>query len=242
MRHGIPVHTAPLCQWQRPLPVLLKIKPLLINILWNIPHHTAPWQKNSRLSDSTPGCSQGAVADTPDTIEEGDIVAVYTSDGRMIGVGHYQIGSITVRILAWGDKAIDEAFFSDRLNEAFLHFNTFDLTQAYGAPAGLSTCSATAYNTTFGMPLRHNATSIITQISKPISPGWPEHITSVAMPTSLWRVLNGATQLRFANTNAHCAVTPEILIYACAEMLASTGRRLTPRQYWPGRSALCRLS
>ena len=37
----------------------------------------------------------------------------------MIGVGHYQIGSITVRILAWGDKAIDEAFFSDRLNEAF---------------------------------------------------------------------------------------------------------------------------
>ncbi len=75
--------------------------------------------KEQSLERFHPWVFSGAVADTPDTIEEGDIVAVYTSDGRMIGVGHYQIGSITVRILAWGDKAIDEAFFSDRLNEAF---------------------------------------------------------------------------------------------------------------------------
>lgn len=75
--------------------------------------------KEQSLERFHPWVFSGAVADTPDTIEEGDIVAVYTSDGRMIGVGHYQIGSITVRILAWGDKTIDEAFFSDRLNEAF---------------------------------------------------------------------------------------------------------------------------
>lgn len=75
--------------------------------------------KEQSLERFHPWVFSGAVADTPATIEEGDIVAVYTSDGRMIGVGHYQIGSITVRILAWGDKAIDEAFFSDRLKEAF---------------------------------------------------------------------------------------------------------------------------
>ena len=75
--------------------------------------------KEQSLERFHPWVFSGAVADPPATIEEGDIVAVYTSDGRMIGVGHYQIGSITVRILAWGDKAIDEAFFSDRLNEAF---------------------------------------------------------------------------------------------------------------------------
>ena len=75
--------------------------------------------KEQSLERFHPWVFSGAVADTPDTIEEGDIVAVYTSGGRMIGVGHYQIGSITVRILAWGDKAIDEVFFSDRLNEAF---------------------------------------------------------------------------------------------------------------------------
>ena len=75
--------------------------------------------KEQSLERFHPWVFSGAVADTPDTIEEGDIVAVYTSDGRMIGVGHYQIGSITVRILAWGDKTIDETFFSDRLKEAF---------------------------------------------------------------------------------------------------------------------------
>lgn len=75
--------------------------------------------KEQSLERFHPWVFSGAVADTPDTIEEGDIVAVYTSDGRMIGVGHYQIGSITVRILAWGDTAIDDAFFADRLKEAF---------------------------------------------------------------------------------------------------------------------------
>ncbi len=75
--------------------------------------------KEQSLERFHPWVFSGAVADTPATIEEGDIVAVYTSDGRMIGVGHYQIGSITVRILAWGDKTIDETFFSDRLKEAF---------------------------------------------------------------------------------------------------------------------------
>lgn len=75
--------------------------------------------KEQSLERFHPWVFSGAVAHTPDNIEEGDIVAVYTSDGRMIGVGHYQIGSITVRILAWGDTAIDDAFFADRLKEAF---------------------------------------------------------------------------------------------------------------------------
>jgi 23S rRNA (cytosine1962-C5)-methyltransferase len=75
--------------------------------------------KEQSLERFHPWVFSGAVARTPDNIEEGDIVAVYSSDGKLIGVGHYQIGSITVRILAWGDAVIDDEFFARRLAEAF---------------------------------------------------------------------------------------------------------------------------
>ncbi len=55
----------------------------------------------------------------PQNIDEGDLVSVLSADGRTLGVGHYQVGSIAVRILAWGEKVIDKNFFSTRLNEAF---------------------------------------------------------------------------------------------------------------------------
>ncbi len=47
-----------------------------------------------------------------DGIEEGDLVAVAASDGRIIGTGHFQIGSIAVRMLSFdADEDIDAAFF-----------------------------------------------------------------------------------------------------------------------------------
>lgn len=75
--------------------------------------------KEQSLERFHPWVFSGAVAHTPDNIEEGDIVAVCSNDGRLIGVGHYQIGSITVRILAWRDATIDETFFAGRLAEAY---------------------------------------------------------------------------------------------------------------------------
>lgn len=82
------------------------------------PHIILRRGKEQSLERFHPWVFSGAVAQIPDNIEEGDIVAVHSADGRLIGVGHYQIGSITVRILAWGDAVIDETFFSHRLNEA----------------------------------------------------------------------------------------------------------------------------
>lgn len=60
----------------------------------------------------------GAIATLPKDIEEGEIVKVITSDGRLIGTGHYQIGSIAVRILDFSDRVIDKEFFKERLTEA----------------------------------------------------------------------------------------------------------------------------
>lgn len=75
--------------------------------------------KEQSLQRLHPWVFSGAVAQLPDNIEEGDIVSVYSSDGKLIGVGDYQIGSITVRILEWGDAVIDGQFFAARLKEAY---------------------------------------------------------------------------------------------------------------------------
>lgn len=75
--------------------------------------------KEESLERLHPWVFSGAVAAQPDDIEEGDLVSVVSSDGRVIGTGHYQIGSITVRILAWGDSVIDDDFYATRLQEAY---------------------------------------------------------------------------------------------------------------------------
>lgn len=75
--------------------------------------------KEESLERFHPWVFSGAVASMPDNIEEGDYVSVVSADGRLIGSGHYQIGSITVRILQWGDGDIDEKFYATRLEEAF---------------------------------------------------------------------------------------------------------------------------
>ena len=75
--------------------------------------------KEESLKRFHPWVFSGAIAHADPAIEEGDVVSVFGSDGTHIGNGHYQVGSIMVRILAWGDIAIDDAFYSDRLRQAW---------------------------------------------------------------------------------------------------------------------------
>ena len=74
--------------------------------------------KEDSLNRFHPWVFSGAIATMPNDLEEGDIVDVVTNDGRHIGVGHYQIGSIMVRILDFGTTAINQEFFATRLAEA----------------------------------------------------------------------------------------------------------------------------
>ena len=83
--------------------------------------------KEESLKRLHPWVFSGAIDQWDDTIEEGDLVSVYTHDGKLIGNGHFQIGSISVRILTFGDDAIDESFFSKRLNAAMEMRKTLDL-------------------------------------------------------------------------------------------------------------------
>lgn len=75
--------------------------------------------KEESLKRFHPWVFSGAIDLMDDTIEEGDLVSVYSSDGKHIGNGHFQIGSIAVRILAFGDTEINEEFFLTRLVQAF---------------------------------------------------------------------------------------------------------------------------
>ena len=51
--------------------------------------------------------------------QEGELVAVCSSDGKALGVGHWQIGSIAVRILAFGTDRLPDTFWHDRIHAAY---------------------------------------------------------------------------------------------------------------------------
>ncbi len=65
-----------------------------------------------------PWIFSGAIHHADDGIEEGECVRVITAQGEFIAVGHYQIGSIAVRVLAFEDIAIDGDFWRARLASA----------------------------------------------------------------------------------------------------------------------------
>lgn len=76
--------------------------------------------KEDSLKRFHPWVFSGAIAHMDDGIEEGDIVRVITQSGAFIALGHYQIGSIAVRVLSFQDIAIDDDFWKQRLAAALL--------------------------------------------------------------------------------------------------------------------------
>lgn len=74
--------------------------------------------KEESLKRFHPWVFSGAIAHIDDGIEEGDIVRVINAGGDYVATGHYQIGSIAVRILSFKDVEIDDAFWTARLKAA----------------------------------------------------------------------------------------------------------------------------
>lgn len=71
--------------------------------------------KEESLKRFHPWVFSGAIHSIDEGVDEGDVVSVYASDGSLIGNGHFQVGSICVRMLTWGDAAVDDTFYDDRL-------------------------------------------------------------------------------------------------------------------------------
>lgn len=78
--------------------------------------------KEESLGRFHPWVFSGAIANvSAEGIEEGEVVRVTGHDGRVLGAGDWQIGSIAVRMLQFGavDGDIDESFFRQRLEDAY---------------------------------------------------------------------------------------------------------------------------
>ena len=74
--------------------------------------------KEDSLRRFHPWVFSGAIQRMDEGIREGDIVRVYNAQGEFLAVGHYQIGSISVRVLSFRDVPVDEAFWKSRLKVA----------------------------------------------------------------------------------------------------------------------------
>ena len=75
--------------------------------------------KEESLNRFHPWIFSGAIRHMDEGIEEGEIVNVYTYSNDFIAVGHYQIGSITVRVLSFSNIEINHDYWCKRLNAAF---------------------------------------------------------------------------------------------------------------------------
>ena len=74
--------------------------------------------KEDSLRRFHPWVFSGAVQQSDSDIEEGEVVRVVTSDGDFIALGHYQIGSIAVRVLSFRGVEINGEFWYSRLKSA----------------------------------------------------------------------------------------------------------------------------
>lgn len=75
-----------------------------------------------------PWVFSGAIASSDGKLKEGETVRVISNDGEIMGYGHYQIGSIAVRMLTFENEEINDAFWQQRLSEAFSLRSALQLT------------------------------------------------------------------------------------------------------------------
>ena len=74
--------------------------------------------KDQSLKRFHPWIFSGAIARMDNGIKEGDIVRVTDNQGEYLATGHYQIGSIAVRVLSFADAEINGDFWFARLERA----------------------------------------------------------------------------------------------------------------------------
>ena len=91
-----------------------------------------------------PWVFSGAIAEVQGNPSEGDLVAVHASDGSILAYGHYQIGSIAVRVLSFDDSALRPDFWEIMLSRAF------QVRSAAGLHDNAEDCNTNCYRLVHG--------------------------------------------------------------------------------------------
>ncbi|WP_026473204.1 class I SAM-dependent rRNA methyltransferase [Alkaliflexus imshenetskii] len=113
--------------------------------------------KEQSLKRFHPWVFSGAVKNVRGNLEEGDLVAVHDAHDNFLAYGHYQIGSIAVRVITFRDEVIDDNFWSRKIEAAWnlrkiaglagsSHTNAFRLV--HGEGDGLPGLIVDMYDTT----------------------------------------------------------------------------------------------
>jgi len=95
--------------------------------------------KEESLLRFHPWIFSGALHHADEGIKEGEVVRVVTATGDFIAVGHYQNGSIAVRVLSFSDVCIDEDYWTSRLSSALQMRLAIGLEQRTDASANQPT-------------------------------------------------------------------------------------------------------
>lgn len=75
--------------------------------------------KDSSLRRFHPWVFSGAIKKIQGEVEEGDVVEVVSNSGEFLALGHYQIGSITVRIFSFEQVEVNLEFWKSKFAKAY---------------------------------------------------------------------------------------------------------------------------
>jgi 23S rRNA (cytosine1962-C5)-methyltransferase len=75
--------------------------------------------KDQSLLRFHPWVFSGAIKDTVGFPAEGDVVEVYSNKDEFLAIGHYQIGSITVRLFSFKQVEPNFSFWKDKIQQAY---------------------------------------------------------------------------------------------------------------------------
>jgi 23S rRNA (cytosine1962-C5)-methyltransferase len=75
--------------------------------------------KDQSLLRFHPWVFSGAIKKINGSVNEGDLVTVRSHTGEFLATGHYQIGSIALRIISFREVAIDQHFWIDKISNAW---------------------------------------------------------------------------------------------------------------------------
>lgn len=74
--------------------------------------------KETSVQRRHPWLFSGAIQQMDATLSDGDWVTVVSADDTVLGHGHYQKGSITVRLLSFDKETPNDAFYSEKISTA----------------------------------------------------------------------------------------------------------------------------
>lgn len=75
--------------------------------------------KDQSIKRFHPWIFSGAIKEITDKVSEGDIVSVYSSKNEFLGIGHYQIGTIAVRLISFHENHTDYNFWKQKISKAW---------------------------------------------------------------------------------------------------------------------------